>query len=560
MQSHKTDDIIFQNKFFCRRRIEIKEIHINNSLPGEDVSAYLNNVFDNISDDTTIIFETGTYFFKNKLLLREKNNVVLDGRSSILMPYYDNKSDYRKSSDVFAFEYCSNITLKNFKVSASQPANIGGKIVNVANNYVDVELFSSIELDGNERFLAGMAFTDNYCPLSIHYIINKNEQNPAVHSIVGEEIATTAPELVNARHERIDKNIWRIYTEADTSMLVPGMNCNVSHSYYGPAAFVFRSCKDVVIEAVHIANFGGFGYLILPECENFTFRNVRFQSDDRIHQPYSVTSDGIHTTGLGGKLVIEDSYFELVGDDCLNSHTSVLTVSKKEDNMLSLIFDKPNSIFPKRWTKTGDTLYVYDRKSLVLKCRIKVLSYKDALLLADDASEVNKGDFVINARYLPDITIKNTTITNSRSRICLQSANSVDIHDCNIDICPHLAAIYISAAFHYWGEAGSVKDVNIYNNKILLPSLKDAADVQKKKIAPPYGVYIKTEDVNSLYRYKNISIHNNKIDGSISVSSTDGISIKSNDIKTTGSTIEIKSCTDVEISDNKETIVCSSNL
>ena len=308
----------------------MKEIHVNKLLPSQDASDYLNNIFENITDNTTVIFEIGTYFLKNKFLLREKHNVILDGKGSVLMPYYDNKSDYRKSSDVIAFEYCSDIVLKNFKVSASQPANIGGKIVAVADDYVDIELFSSIKLDGKERFLAGMAFADNYCPLSIHYIINKSGQNPAVHSVIGEEIVTTAPECVNACYELIDKNTWRIYTEADTSMLAPGMKCNVSHSYYGPAAFVFRSCRDVLIEAVHIANFGGFDYVILPECENFTFRNIRFQSDNRICQPYSVTSDGIHTTGLGGKLVIEDSYFELVGDNCLNSHTTVLTVSKKK--------------------------------------------------------------------------------------------------------------------------------------------------------------------------------------------------------------------------------------
>ena len=227
---------------------------------------------------------------------------------------------------------------------------------------------------------------------------------------------------------------------------------------------------------------------------------------------------------------------------------------------MSLIFDKPNTIFPKRWAKAGDTLYVYDSKNLGLKCYIKAASYKDTVLLADDASEVNEGDLVTNARYCPDITIKNTTITNRRSRLCLQAANSIDIHDCDIDICPYLAAIYISAAFHYWGEAGSVKDVNIYNNNIILPSLEGAINIQKQKLAPPYGIYIKTKDKKSLYRYKNISVHNNKIDGSIYVESTDCISIKSNNIKTTGKTIETEDCTAIDVSDNNETIISSAAL
>lgn len=537
----------------------MKEVYVNRLPENEDASKYLNGLFNRITDDTMVVFEKGTYFFKKQLVLKGKKNIVLDGKGSVLVPYYDNKNDYRKSSDGIAFEYCTNLVLKNFKLTASQPANIGGKIVRVSDDSVDVELYSSIPLDGKEKFLAGMAFTDHDYPLSIHYIHNRSEQNPEIHSYIGDEIATTAPELVNARHERIGEDVWRIYTESDTSMLVPGMKCNVSHTYYGLTAFVFRSCKDVVVESVHISNFGGFGYLILPACENFTFRNVRFQSDDRIHQPYSVTADGIHITGLGGKLVIEDSYFELIGDDWLNSHTAVLTVTQKEGNALSLIFDKPNALFPKRWTQPGDLLYVYDKDNLGLKCKIKSVSCNEEKLVVDDASMVNAGDFITNANYCPDICIRNTTFTNSRSRLCLQSANSIDIHDCNIDICSRLAAIYISAAFRYWGEAGSVKDVNIYNNRISQPSLEGASEIQKQN-TDPIAIRVKTEDIKSFYRYSNINIHNNQIEGRIFVASTDGVVIKSNQIKAKKPTVETANCTDTNIVDNDESVVCDANL
>ena len=109
------------------------------------------------------------------------------------------------------------------------------------------------------------------------------------------------------------------------------------------------------------------------------------------------------------------------------------------------------------------------------------------------------------------------------------------------------------------GEAGSVKDVNIYNNRISQPSREGASEIQKQT-TDPYAIRVKTEDIKSFYRYSNINIHNNKIEGRIFVASTDGVVIKSNQIKAKKPTVETANCTDTNIVDNDESVVCDADL
>jgi len=49
-----------------------------------------------------------------------------------------------------------------------------------------------------------------------------------------------------------------------------------------------------------MANFAGFGFVLLPHCHDFTFRRLKFKSPDRSRQPYALNSDGIHTAGISG--------------------------------------------------------------------------------------------------------------------------------------------------------------------------------------------------------------------------------------------------------------------
>ena len=532
----------------------MENIKITSDMIETDAAPVLEKLIADAPDGATLSFEKGIYHLSRTVSVKGKKNLTLEGNGATLEPYFDRETGADDGAGVFELLDCKDLTIRGFTVASSVPVNTAGVLVNVTDDYADMVVDTEHPLTGREQFIGGMIFEGDWYPTGWHWV--NTEPDPAQRTVIAGEIPCTAPKKLNCPHEMLDEKTVRVYSRS-VKWLKSGVKCNVSHTYYGLVAFVFRQCENVLIEDVQMANYAGFAFLILPCCRDFTFRRVNFVSPDRDHQPYAINSDGIHLTGLAGKLVLEDCDMDCIGDDKLNVHTQVMTVKSVRENGLTLVYDKINGIVSPYWSEKGDLLRVYDPETLEFKGKVKVAaSVRGNIDLEPSDVEIKVDDFITNDKYYPDVTIRRCTFSRNRGRsLCLQGSDKMLIEDCvfnNSSSC----AIYLSSAFEYWLEAGPLSNVTIRNNLF-----RDCRTRVKKDNRSTIHVQINGEKHQNVPPvHKNIRIENNRFENinglSVLVQLTDGVVVRNNEFvnckNEDGEKIIIERCSNVICENNVE--------
>lgn len=502
----------------------MKTIKISQSIADTDSSEMIEKAINEASAESTVVFEKGTYFLSKAVCIKGKKELIIDGTGVVLAPFFDRSEGADTGSDVFHLSDCENITIIGFTICSPVPVNSAGTIIDVTEEYADVEMTSSVPLTGNEQFIDGGTFDENRNPMNHYWVFDGYDETK--RTIIAGEIPCTAPKKLDTPHKMIGDQTVRVFSKRLVA-LKPGMYCCISHSYYGLCAFVFRQCKGIIIEDVKITNFAGFGFLILPHCKDFVFRRVTFASADRIHQPLALNSDGIHIKGLSGSLVMEGCEFDCIADDVLNVHTQVMTVTDVKDDKIKLVYNKIGGVVSPYWCEKGDKLRIYDPNTLVLKGKVAVLSScRGDILIEHGAVDIRKGDLVTNDKYYPDVTIQNCNFYGCRTRtLCLQGTNSLTLQKCTFNNVSK-KTIYCTTAFDHWQEAGPLCNVTIKDNVFYgTKGWYGAGSVIHVDVSGS-----KYQNISPLH--KNISIENNcfkNIAGRpIEIHLTDGVTVKNN--------------------------------
>ena len=426
-----------------------------------DYSHLINQCISDCKSGDTICFQPGKYPIHQSISLFDKHNIALEGNGAeILTDVKQYLDENDPGCDAFHLENCSEIVIRGFTVRTEWRNNMGGTIVNSTPDYLDIRIDCP-----NEPGWSGSEYvTHLYCISQDRAILTDNIGSAYRKNwcTFGEEIPNSHASITNIPHETINNGIWRFFGVSRVPYGA-GTRCWLNH-FDRNTAFLFRDCSGITVEDVTIPDWNGMAFIILPYCRDFTFRRIIARPDQPDKYPGAVAADIIHTTGLGGKLIIEDCVLEGAGDDVTNIHTPALTVRSMEGKYAILFFDKEYPLFPKRWAKTGDVLTVYDSENLSVKGKVKILWVREEQIMVDHPELMRKGDFVINDKYRPDILIRNSEFYHARSRLCIQSAVRLEITGCTFRMESHKAQLYISTAFHYWGEAGGVDLADIHDN------------------------------------------------------------------------------------------------
>lgn len=109
----------------------------------------------------------------------------------------------------------------------------------------------------------------------------------------------------------------------------------MKHSLYPHCPLLFTECSGMELNDITVESSPGVTCGIYPRSENFTFRRFQIRLPYGSKRIYASNADGIHVTGLAGKLVIEDCLFEHLGDDAINIHNEGATVYKLEGNVVT---------------------------------------------------------------------------------------------------------------------------------------------------------------------------------------------------------------------------------
>ena len=135
--------------------------------------------------------------------------------------------------------------------------------------------------------------------------------------------------------------------------LTPGERLCMRHSLYPTNQMTFRNCTNVLLQDITVESSPGECCAIYPRCRDFTFRRFAVRLPAGSKRIYASNADGIHITGLGGKLVIEDSIFENLGDDALNVHTTGAVITGVDGNHLSCTLGDGWALLACLWRLTG---------------------------------------------------------------------------------------------------------------------------------------------------------------------------------------------------------------
>lgn len=235
--------------------------------------------------------------------------------------------------------------------------------------------------------------------------------------------------------------------------------------------FVIYGSKNTVIENVRVkasANMlvaGSFN-------DGLTIRGMHVESERKEEMRWAAASDCIHLSNMTGTITVEDCTFIGLGDDAFN-YNSLAMAGKvsEEDGRLSIQISDPSSGEPvsRMLVKKGDVLRLYTAAAEPLgevkveAVRKGVATVEASASVADFAVLPEKGFFVQNTRFLPEIVIRNNTVADGRARAFLLRSENVSVTDNEVSNLA-LAGILVTYDLNYWHEMGPARNVCIENN------------------------------------------------------------------------------------------------
>lgn len=427
----------------------MKKIIENNNLP--DYSDVIEEALSSSEPGTEIEFEPGEYYIGRYINVNNKENININGGNALFITCFD-PIDVDKTAGIFIFRCCRNIVVKNMQCDTDHKINATAYITkkDAENLTYEMKLLDDFSMNNGEIMEIVESFDDNLVPdyVLTHY----------------------SPE---AEYENIGDNTLRVkVTEKHRKEIEKakiGHKMTIRHSALNRPMMHFHGCCNVTIENIRIYSTNNF--IVVDVCENFTVRNICIKAHEGSKLLMNTVRDGIWINGMRGKFVMEDCYFEKLGDDALNVHSKGKKVCaiggnviKFTDTVTPIGFDE--NVNMAAWARPGDVLDIHDAKTFEKKCSLAVKEYKCGEIIFDGcADNVQPGDVICNTAFYCSVTVRNTVAKNSRARGFLIQTQNVLIENCEIaDIA--LAAVLIAPDMKIWYELGPSSNVTFVNNKI----------------------------------------------------------------------------------------------
>ena len=524
----------------CSQQSEPKTINVleKGVISGEgiDNSKALQKLFSRIANGTTLYFPEGVYEFESTIIITNKKNISIIGENAVLVRSgLDNtKQVTTERTAAFMINGCSNITMKGITVKHSGNTSVSGEIVNVNRllGSVDIKPYDGFEVTGEELFNCLNTFDEKGIP-------DKRIEN----------YSTETPYYIGPPKE-------------DGSFTLLGLNDNelsaaqkgdkvCLRSVVAEYLFIIMNSNNMIFEDVTVSNSYDGAFLIGYHSQNATFRRLKIVPGTE-NALMSTNCDGIHISGLGGKLVLEDCEFYGLGDDCLNVHTTAGIVDKVSSN--TVLFTTKYGYYD--WAKKGDVIEFYDADTFTSLGTAQLKKLSNGKLTFDSVPEgVGKGTILSNKTLHPSVEIRGTKVHSNRARAFLLQTENVLVENCSF-YGTALSAILIAPDIVYWQEVGPGKNITIKNN-IFESCAKNAKGV----------VQLATSHDSEYSRYaagvnENVTVEGNTfIDcdtSAVFAVSTRGLTVKNNDFndeyqhtESTGYAVYVVNSEDVSVSGNR---------
>ena len=414
----------------------------------------------------------GEYYLTRRVEIRNRRDLTIDGNGSRIVTKYQNNADYSHSSDGFLIEDSDGVTLENFVVETDVAPNIRGVVeeVDLDGETLVVKVDDEFPMKGDEVLMSTESLDDeyDYPTHDVHYFAR--HPDPSIITVMQGEIYL-AVTYGSAPYEYLGNNRFRMYFPKGKGKMKGarvGMPINIRHTMYGPGVFVLRNSNRTVLRDITIHATAGMGIIVLPRCEDLTVERVRFVPKEGSRIPLACNCDGIHATGLGGKLILSDCVFDGMGDDPLNVHATAGTVTGiLDDHTVKCNYCKkrPDGILPAKWCAEGDLIRFYDPTTMQKTAEARAIRFADGILeYALLEGKISLGNVMQNMFFAPSVLIDRCVGRRSLARFFVVQTENVTIQNCTM-FGTRLNAIKAAPDFAFWYEVGPVCNLTIQNNR-----------------------------------------------------------------------------------------------
>lgn len=419
----------------------------------------------------------GNTGFNKSISLKNIENITIDGQDSTLI--------FHGLTQAIELISSHNVLLKNFTIKWHRPLYSIGEVLNADGATITVKFNEKFPVVGKEPVWAYMDY-------------NTQKQQLGIFDDwrIDEPMKLVSPQVLTIKSNR---------------KIPIGHKIIVRHvGNYRPAIHLVNT-RNVHFDNITILSAPGMG-VIGHNCHNVSFNQLQVKPEK--NHLMSTNTDATHFISCTGKISIQNSYFEGMGDDATNIHGFYLSIKKVIDkyNVISYLeantqdhlLDVP---------AVGDVIEYIDRSNLsmigyntvqqvVIKPNREVLiSFKEPL-----PADFLTSNLLANASKTANLHFAHNTVKNIRARGILFQSRGALIENNTFDTNTGTGILIDTATG--WMESIGTRDVIIRNNIIKNNGYGDGTYKNTS------GIAILTESKKMTPGvHKNLVIENNQIDG-----------------------------------------------
>lgn len=436
----------------------------------------------------TLKVDGGKYYF------RTDKAIMLDGLKNVLIDA-DGAQFIFENPNYFHIVNCNCIEIRGLGITWNLDVSRLASLVKIRNASKESHSFELefTELNEVSADIPIMAFT-KYDPETLTPGTRQDFKENYVYQFPGsiKTVEKTRHNVLKVTHDGSLDN----YTDGEVYLL--------RHHVYGGNAFNVYNTSNITFSGIKLYAVAGMGWLIENRSEHFQLLGCVIgldpeHDDNRI----STTADGVHIANTNGKFRISGCDFSFMGDDDVNVHDNIATVTDKLDEKTVEIYTNANNF------AAGDTAIFsskgFDRfgfsaevtsvegKKLTFDKELPDYIVKDCIV---SNGSIDSGNYVISGNYFHE---------NRARGLLLQSNNGLCKNNRFYKIMANPIKVIMDISSGLWLEGTGVNGLVIRNNSFVECNVVEWS----AQISISTNIGGKSADSTLFY---NITVENNSFD------------------------------------------------
>ena len=436
----------------------------------------------------TLKVDGGKYYF------RTDKSIMLDGLKNVLIDA-DGAQFIFENPNYFHIVNCNCIEIRGLGITWNLDVSRLASLVKIRNASKESHSFELefTELNEVSADIPIMAFT-KYDPEALTPGTRQDFKENYVYQFPGsiKTVEKTGHNVLKVTHDGSLDN----YTDGEVYLL--------RHHVYGGNAFNVYNTSNITFSGIKLYAVAGMGWLIENRSEHFQLLGCVIgldpeHDDNRI----STTADGVHIANTNGKFRISGCDFSFMGDDDVNVHDNIATVTDKLDEKTVEIYTNANNfaagdtaIFSsKGFDRLGFSAEVtsVEGKKLTFNKELPDYIVKDCIV---SNGSIDSGNYVISGNYFHE---------NRARGLLLQSNNGLCENNRFYKTMANPIKVIMDISSGLWLEGTGVNGLVIRNNSFVECNVVEWS----AQISISTNIDGKSADSTLFY---NITVENNSFD------------------------------------------------